>query len=167
MTITIEEEKEFNVDFDYKQIANDVIIGALDFENCMYEAEVNLLITGSEEIKAINNEFRDIDSETDVLSFPMVDYETPGDFDFLEEAGDEYFNPETGELVLGDIIINVDRVYSQAKEFGHSEKREYAFLICHSMLHLMGYDHMEPDEATDMENRQNEILNKLNITRDL
>lgn len=166
MTISIEVEKEFNVDFDYEKLANDVIIGALDFENCIYEAEVNLLITGSEEIKSINKEFRDIDSATDVLSFPMVDYFEPGNFDFLEDA-DEYFNPETGELVLGDIIINVDRVFSQAEEFGHSVKREYAFLICHSMLHLMGYDHMEEDEAKIMENRQNEILNKLQIKRDL
>ena len=109
-------------------------------------------------------EQRQIDRATDVLSFPMVDYECPGEFDFLEER-DDCFNPETGELVLGDIVISKEKVVSQAEEFGHSLKREFAFLIAHSMLHLSGYDHIEEDERLEMEEKQRELMNKLNILR--
>ena len=99
-----------------------------------------------------------------MLSFPMVDYDEPGDFDFLESA-DEYFNPETGELMLGDIVISLDKVEEQAEAYGHTVLREYAFLIAHSMLHLMGYDHMEEEEAKVMEAKQKEILEILSIGR--
>ncbi|MBE5960370.1 MAG: rRNA maturation RNase YbeY, partial [Lachnospiraceae bacterium] len=102
---------------------------------------------------------------TDVLSFPMVDYEVPSDFDHLEESADDYFNPETGELLFGDIVISVDKVISQAEEYGHSTERELAFLVAHSMLHLCGYDHMEDEERLVMEERQKQILDQLNITR--
>ena len=77
----------------------------------------------------------------------------------------DYFDPETGELLLGDIVLSLDRVMAQAEEYGHSPRREYAFLIAHSMLHLCGDDHMEPDEAKEMERRQEEILDSLQITR--
>ena len=112
----------------------------------------------------MNRQFRGIDRPTDVLSFPMVDYEEPGKFDFLEEAM-EYFNPETGELMLGDIVISKEKVIAQAEEYGHSTQREYAFLIAHSMLHLFGYDHMEEDERAVMEQKQKEILEQLQILR--
>lgn len=112
----------------------------------------------------MNAEFREIDRATDVLSFPMVDYEEPGEFEFLEEA-DEYFHPETGELMLGDIVISKEKVLSQSEEYGHSPRREYAFLIAHSMLHLMGYDHMEEEERLCMEAKQRDILDRLNILR--
>ena len=75
------------------------------------------------------------------------------------------FHPETGELLLGDIVISAEKVLEQAAEYGHSVKREYAFLIAHSMLHLSGYDHMEPEEAAVMEQKQREILETLGITR--
>ena len=78
---------------------------------------------------------------------------------------EDYFDPESGELCLGDIVISIDKVYEQAEEFGHSPKREYAFLIAHSMLHLLGYDHMEPEEAKVMESKQENILAKVGITR--
>ena len=94
----------------------------------------------------------------------MVDFESPADFDFLEED-DTAFDPETGELMLGNIVISKEKVIAQAEEYGHSLKREYAFLIAHSMLHLLGYDHMEDDERIVMENKQKEILNNLGITR--
>ena len=112
----------------------------------------------------MNMEFREIDRPTDVLSFPMVDYEEPGKFDFLEDAF-ECFNPETGELMLGDIVISKEKVVEQAEEFGHSIEREYAFLIAHSMLHLTGYDHMEEEERLVMEQKQREILEQLQILR--
>ncbi len=94
----------------------------------------------------------------------MVDYETSGDFSFLEEA-EEYFDPESGELLLGDIVISKEKVISQAEEYGHSLEREFAFLIAHSMLHLFGYDHMEEKERLEMEQMQKEILDKLCIRR--
>ena len=78
---------------------------------------------------------------------------------------DDDFNPDTGEAILGDIIISVDKVREQAEEYGHSELREFAFLITHSMLHLFGYDHMEPEEAKVMEDKQRQILDELSITR--
>ena len=122
-------------------------------------------MTDNEGIHIINKEYRDIDRATDVLSFPMLSYETPGDFSFLMDENDDDFNPDTGEAILGDIIISVDKVREQAEEYGHSELREFAFLITHSMLHLFGYDHMEPEEAKVMEDKQRQILDELSITR--
>ena len=108
---------------------------------------------------------RQIDNPTDVLSFPMCDFETPGDFSLLEETPEEYFNPDTGELMMGDIVISVEKVKEQAEKYGHSETRELAFLVAHSMLHLFGYDHMEEQEAKIMEEKQKEILEQMNILR--
>lgn len=164
MTIIFEEEYNKNLGIDYKEIADKVINAALDYEKCPYEAEISLTLTDNQGIHEINKEFREIDRPTDVLSFPMVDYDEPGDFDFLESA-DEYFNPETGELMLGDIVISLDKVEEQAEAYGHTVLREYAFLIAHSMLHLMGYDHMEEEEAKVMEAKQKEILDILSIGR--
>ena len=113
----------------------------------------------------MNREFRSTDRATDVLSFPMTDFEAPGEFGFLEERND-CFHPESGELLLGDIVISKDRVLSQAAEYGHSVLREFAFLITHSVLHLTGYDHMEEDERLVMERMQKEILEKLEILRE-
>ena len=114
----------------------------------------------------MNRQYRNIDAPTDVLSFPMVDYEIPGNFDFLEDEPADCFHPESGELMLGDIVISLDHVYAQARQYGHSLLREYAFLIAHSMFHLIGYDHMTPEEAAEMEEKQREVLERLNITRD-
>lgn len=164
MTLYFEEEGELKLDLPCEELARTVIEAALDYEECPYEAEVNLLLTTNEEIQKMNAEFREIDRATDVLSFPMVDYEEPGEFEFLEGA-DEYFHPETGELMLGDIVISKEKVLSQSEEYGHSPRREYAFLIAHSMLHLMGYDHMEEEERLCMEAKQRDILDRLNILR--
>ena len=143
-----------------------VIEAALDELKCPYEAEVSLLITDNARIREMNRQFRQIDRPTDVLSFPMIQFDQPGDFSFLEEEEpEECFNPETGELVLGDIVISAEKVLEQAEEYGHSVKREYAFLIVHSVLHLTGYDHMVPEEAEWMEQRQRQILEQLHITR--
>ncbi len=125
---------------------------------------MNLLLTMNEDIRRMNEEFRGIGKATDVLSFPMAEFEKAGDFEFLESA-DEYFHPETGELILGDIVISKEKVVSQAEEFGHSIMREFSFLITHSMLHLMGYDHEEEEERIEMERMQEEILEKLEILR--
>ncbi|MDO4438180.1 MAG: rRNA maturation RNase YbeY [Eubacteriales bacterium] len=164
MTINIENEYKDIIELPYEDIIENVVNAALDYEDCPYECEVNVLITDDEAIHEINEEFREIDRSTDVLSFPMIDYTSPACFDGFDDRG-ELFNPETGELMLGDIVISMDHVYSQAREYGHGAEREIAFLTAHSMLHLMGYDHMEDDERLEMERRQEEILLGLGITR--
>jgi len=165
MSFFLEEEVKVHFDFEYESLAKQIVDYCLQREGFPYEAEVNLTLTDNSGIRAINKEFREIDRPTDVLSFPMLNYHTPGDFSFLEEENDEDFNYDTGEALLGDIIISVDKVVEQAREYGHSERREYAFLITHSMLHLFGYDHMEADEAEVMEEKQKEILDELQISR--
>lgn len=164
MTVYYEEEGALELKLPCEELAEEVVEGVLDYVGCPYEAEVNLLLTTDEEIHAMNKEFRGVDRATDVLSFPMIDYEIPGEFEFLEEC-EECFSPESGELVLGDIVISKDKVLAQAEEYGHSIKREYAFLIAHSVLHLCGYDHIEDEEREQMETLQREILEELNILR--
>lgn len=166
MTSYVENETEVSFLFDIHKVAEDVMEAVLLQEGCPYEAQINLLLTDNEGIRGYNAEFRNIDRETDVLSFPNVDYEKPADFSGLEEMEASYFDPESGELILGDIIVSVDKVKEQALSYNHSEKREFAFLIAHSMLHLCGYDHVEEAEAKIMEAKQEEVLNKLGITRD-
>lgn len=165
MTITIEYEAQKQLDLPYREIIEEIVLAAMDYEECPYEAEVNVILTDNSAIREINREHRQIDAPTDVLSFPMVDYETPSDFDHVEEAAEDYFNPETGELMLGDIVISVDKVEEQAEQYGHSQKRELAFLVAHSMLHLFGYDHMEDEERLVMEQKQREILESRGYTR--
>ncbi|HIQ74033.1 MAG TPA: rRNA maturation RNase YbeY [Candidatus Cottocaccamicrobium excrementipullorum] len=158
MTINIEYEAEEKLDLPWEEIIQKVVLAALDYEGCPYEAEVNVVLTDNEEIRRLNREYRDIDRPTDVLSFPMVEYEKPSDFSHVEEEYADCFNPETGELMLGDIILSVDKIKEQAESYGHSQTRELAFLVAHSMLHLCGYDHMEEAEREEMERRQREIL---------
>ncbi len=165
MSLYMEEEGELTLPVDTKEIADLVTEAALDYIGCPYEVEINLLLTTNENIREMNNTFRQIDRATDVLSFPMVEYPVPGDFSHLEDNPEDYFNPETGELMLGDIVISKDKVLEQAQAYGHSPKREYAFLIAHSMLHLFGYDHMEEEERLEMEQKQREILEIINILR--
>ena len=167
MTVIYEDEYEKEWPFNPEELAEEVINACLDYEKCPYESQVSLLLTTGPEIHRMNREFRGIDRETDVLSFPMVDYPSPASFDFLEtEEGDDCFNPDSGELMLGDIVISVARARAQAEEYGHSLRREFAFLVAHSMLHLLGYDHMTPEEAAVMEAKQEEVLQRLGITRD-
>ena len=113
--------------FDYEKVAEAVVSASLEHASFPYEAEVNLTLTDNEGIHAINKEYRQIDRPTDVLSFPMLSYETPGDFSFLSDENEDDFNPDTGEVMLGDIIISVDKVKEQALEYGHSEKESLPF----------------------------------------
>lgn len=147
-------------------IITTVIEEAIDFQNCPYECEVNVSIVDNAYIHELNRESRGIDRPTDVLSFPMVDFELPGDLSVAEKNPEEYFNPDTGELLLGDIIISLERAEAQSEEYGHSLKREIAFLTAHSMLHLFGYDHMTDEERIQMEEMQEEILERKGYTRD-
>ena len=167
MTFYVENEVDAEFEFDPQELARTVAEAVLKEEKCSYEVEISLTITDDEGIREINKEFRDIDKPTDVLSFPTVSYETAGDFSVIENGQkNDLFNPDTGNIAFGDIVINENRVRLQASEYGHSEKREFAFLVAHSMLHLCGYDHMEEDEAKIMEEKQESILNSLGIIRE-
>ena len=167
MTSYVENETEMTFPFDCREILESVMEEVLTSENCPYEAQVNLLITDNDGRQEYNRQFRDKDMPTDVLSFPMIPFRTEADFSVAEEAEADYFDPDSGELILGDIIISAERVFQQAESFGHSPKREFAFLTAHSLLHLCGYDHMVPEEAAVMEKKQEAVLEKLGITRDI
>lgn len=164
MTIAIETETEVPFPFDYRQVAQNVVHYTIAHENFPYEAEVNIILTDNAGIHAQNQAHRQIDAPTDVLSFPMCSYARAGDFSGLEEDPDN-FNPDTGEAVLGDIMISVEKVSEQAENYGHSELREFAFLIVHSMLHLFGYDHIKEEDAAVMEPLQRRILEGMDIGR--
>ncbi len=127
------------------------------------QLEVSLSFVGEDEIRELNKEYRDTDKVTDVLSFPTVDNPERGVIDLASHASD--LNPETWLLNLGDIIICLSRAKQQAKEYGHSLKREVAFLSLHSLLHLLGYDHMNQADEEQMTAVQNAVLDKLNIKR--
>lgn len=138
-----------------------VIVTALVEEQVELPCEINVLITDDEGIHQINLEQRDVDRPTDVLSFPMFDLE-PGEHPDEEDA-----DPETGLIPLGDMVISLERAVAQAEEFGHSMEREICYLSVHSILHLLGYDHMdEGPMKAQMRLREEAILGKLGITRE-
>ena len=127
-------------------------------EECNFDAEISLTFTDNEGIREINRDYRDIDRPTDVLSFPMLE--------FGDEEEEAEFETEDGLVMLGDIVISIERAREQADEFGHSLRR--AFLVAHSMLHLLGYDHVDDAEGERMMNeKQDMALNTLGITRDI
>lgn len=167
MTSYVENETETIFPFSVEEIVDRVMETVLDEEHCPYEATVNVLLTNDEGIRELNRQFRGIDRATDVLSFPNVEYGKPAQFEPLEKEQADCFDPDSGELILGDIIISVNRVKEQAESYGHSQLREFAFLVAHSMLHLCGYDHIEETEAVCMEEKQRKVMEQLKITRDL
>ena len=139
---------------------------ALKEEEVNIPFEISLLFVDNDEIREINNETRNIDKETDVLSFPMLDY--PKDKVFKDvyknyEFDETYMDGE--ELVLGDIVLSLEKALEQSKEYNHSFKREASYLVVHSVLHLLGYDLMEEDEKKVMRKREEEILGQLDIRR--
>lgn len=167
MTCEIFYEATEPLSIPYEEIIHTVVETALTLEGCPYEAEISVTLTSGEEVRKLNREFRGIDKTTDVLSFPMADFACPAEFEFLEEEEAlDCFNPETGELLLGDIVLSVEKIKEQAETYGHSLKRELAFLTAHSMLHLMGYDHMEEEERAVMEERQRVLMETMDISRD-
>lgn len=139
---------------------------ALKEEEVNVETEVSLVFVDNEEIREINRENRNIDRATDVLSFPMLDYPDGKVYKDVYKDGnfDETFL-DGEELVIGDIVLSLERALEQSKEYNHSFEREASYLVIHSVLHLLGYDHMEEDEKKIMRSREEDILNKLNITR--
>lgn len=139
----------------------EVIEKSLEYENCDFDAEVSVTIVDNDEIRGINAQMRNIDKVTDVLSFPMLYFDENGDII------DSDYDMDGDNIVLGDIVISAERAKSQAEEYGHSFKREIAFLTVHSMLHLLGYDHVDdPEGEKIMFAKQEEILNLLGITRE-
>lgn len=163
--VVIDNSIDFNPDFDLQVVADDVADHVLASEGCPYEVEVDILISDSEEIKSYNSEYRHIDNTTDVLSFPNFEWDEPANFNDIDDEDETLYNPETDLLILGEIALNADRIVSQAEEYGHSLKREYAFLIAHSLLHLLGYDHLKEEDAKLMEAKQKQYLDELGIKR--
>ncbi len=161
--ILIENEQEkVKIEDSVLDAISAVVKKTLEYEECDFEAEVSVTIVDDAEIKELNNAERGIDRATDVLSFPMLEFDEDGnaigcEFDFTDD-----------ELVLlGDIVISAERAYEQAENFGHSFLREMAFLTVHSMLHLLGYDHVDdPEGEKIMIKKQNDVLDMLGITRD-
>ncbi len=155
MTLLIDNRTDFELTDEIKALFEKVCLESLNYEEFDNDCEISLSLVSNEEIHEINKQFRNIDTPTDVLSFPQLTF----------EEGETADVNENEEIVLGDIIISVDRAMEQAQEYGHSLERELAFLAVHSMLHLMGYDHMVQEDEEDMFRRQKEILIKAGIPR--
>lgn len=155
MTVLFDNRYEGEFDDEFFAMVEKVALLSLQYEEFDTDCEISVSFVDNEEIRDINKRFRNIDSATDVLSFPQLTFEE----DEIAEVN------ENDEIILGDIIISVERAKEQAEEYGHSLKREIAFLTAHSMLHLLGYDHMVKDEEEVMFAKQKEILNIANIPR--
>jgi len=150
--INFENNTDFEIEKMYKEIEN-VVLETLKDEEVLETPEVSIYFISNEEIRQLNNEYRGKDKETDVLSFPINDF------------NEEVFLNEEDNLELGDIIISVHKAKEQSEKYNHSLKREVCFLVAHSMLHLLGYDHMTEDEESQMIKKQNDILERLGILR--
>lgn len=166
--INIENEQNL-VEIDEKLInaISDTIRYTLENQGVDYEGEVSVLLVDNETIRGINRDTRDIDKETDVLSFPMIDYEPGKTYKELyrdHKFGVEYFDGDA--LVFGDVVLSMEKAVEQAEEYGHSIKREVCYLVVHSVLHLLGYDHMNEYDKIKMRAEEEKILNALEITRE-
>lgn len=153
MNLTITNETEHTLTPLQQQLVSDIAQATLKHEQKNLQATVDVTIVSNDDIRAINHEHRGINKVTDVLSFPMINFELDEDV------------PSTGEYLLGDIVFSYDKAMEQADEYGHSLDREIGFFIAHSMLHLLGYDHMTPDEEAVMMTKQEAILNSVGLVR--
>jgi probable rRNA maturation factor len=164
LKVTIERERGVRRGFFVSAWIRKAVAASLESEGIGRDAEVSVLLTDDEGIKTINQAYREKDAPTDVLSFPANELQKP-----LKEALLAGFEPEkdvkSGRLFLGDIVISMERAASQAKEYGHTLKREVSFLTAHSMLHLMGYDHMEEKQENVMREKQRAIMDRMKIKR--
>lgn len=146
-----------NTNFEFNEniisLVKKVILETLNYENFTTNVEISFSVVSNDEIKEINSQYRNINKETDVLSFPLLEFP-------LKTSLNENF-----KTPLGDIIISIEKAITQANEYGHSLEREIAFLTVHSMLHLLGYDHMNEIDEKIMFKKQDDILNKLDIRR--
>ena len=154
------QQKKMQVTKDIRDLIKKVLKNGLDFMEFETNCEISILLVDNEEIHKLNKLHRNIDRPTDVLSFPMFEYDEDGEIDM-----DECDFGENGEILLGDIVISLERAKEQAEEYGHSFEREVGFLTAHSLLHLLGYDHMEDDEEKEMFELQEEILKLCDLPR--
>lgn len=155
-----------SVEKDLEENIKEIIDYALKEEQVLIPYEVSLIFVDNEAIREINSDTRGIDRATDVLSFPMLDYDEKKVFKecYLDQEF-SIIDLNEGNLVLGDIVLSLERAKEQSEEFGHSFIREVCYLVTHSILHLLGYDHMEDDDKVIMRTREEEILSKFNIER--
>lgn len=154
-------ETEVDCPDDVQQLLERVINAALEAEGVELPCEINVLLTDNEGIHQVNLDMRGVDRPTDVLSFPMFDLQ-PGD-----KPAEEDEDPDTGLVPLGDMCISLERAQAQAEEYGHSVQRELSYLAVHSVLHLLGYDHMdEGPMKKQMRQREEDILGTLGIVRE-
>ncbi len=136
-------QEKFPIKYKLKMLCRQAIISTLEYEKLVGEFEVSLTFTDNEGIHELNREYRNVDRPTDVLSFPQIDYE----------------DGEAAEGAIGDIVLSLERAAEQAEEFGHSFERECAFLVVHSTLHLLGYDHeLSSEDDADMRARQRDVM---------
>lgn len=151
----------------YREIAEKVLMTGLRHYPSPYPVQVSLYVVEAEEIRKVNAAARGIDQATDVLSFPNLEFVPGGEgrLGDIEEGNADAFDRESGELVLGEIMICAEKVYAQAEEYGHGAVREFAFLTAHSFLHLLGYDHMTDAERERMEALQEQILKEAGYER--
>ena len=146
-------------DIKYEDMIAKAAEAVLKCENHDFDAEISVTLTDNEKIREINSEHRGIDKETDVLSFPLYDFDTPSVFSEDQVLID-------GDVrVLGDIVISVEKIIEQAGEYGHSTERVMSYMAVHSMLHLLGYDHMTDEDKTLMRSREDAVMQYLGITR--
>jgi probable rRNA maturation factor len=159
-------QNKFDADDSLFVLIEKAIKYSLKHEGFEKAVEVSVVLTDNEGICEINKQYRNIDSPTDVLSFPMLDFEEGYAIEGDVETDIEDINPENGDVVLGDIVISLERAFEQSIEFGHSFHREIAFLTVHSVLHLLGYDHIKDEDRIIMREKEETILSGLELTRD-
>ena len=148
------QQKDQKITYKLKMLIRRAIAETLVYEQYQNDVEVSVTFTDDEGIRKLNSQYRQIDAPTDVLSFPLFDYENNCGEPPIDEM----------ENMLGDIVLNLNRAKQQAEEYGHSLERETAFLTVHSMLHLLGYDHEVTDEEEEMRSRQRAIMAQLGLT---
>ncbi len=141
---------------EFEQIVEKIIGETLSVHKIAKNVEISVVFTDDTEIRQINNDFRNIDKATDVLSFPQYEFTLPGDISHINDE----------ELILGDIIISVEHAREQAIEYNHSLNREVGYLTAHSMLHLLGYDHMADEEKILMREKEELIMKNIGLTRE-
>lgn len=135
----------------------------LDERGVDRDCQVSLTLCDNKEIREINREYRKIDRPTDVLSFPMIEYRDGAVFN--NDYNEDDIDMDTGEIILGDIVISLERAYEQSVEYGHSFEREISFLMVHGMLHILGFDHESEDDREKMRKEEERILGKLGMER--
>lgn len=160
-TVITNEQEVIDITPEITDVIGKVADAVAEMEECDFDCEVSVTLVDNKQIHTLNREHRNIDRPTDVLSFPMLEFDEDG---IAEECD---FDMDGEMILLGDIVISMERANEQAKEYGHSLIREVAFLTAHSMLHLLGYDHVDDEEGEKiMCEKQDTVLNKLGITRE-